>query len=159
VYRQSRVFALSAFVKRLFRWRFFKFGVVGASGTIVNLSMLYVGQEWLFAAVEPPVARLNASLAFAIFVATINNFTWNRAWTWHDRRIHVTTPLLIQYGQYALASWLGIFLQVTFTNLFAVRVHYLIANALAIVIASLFNFLANDMWTFGRLKMWLHRRS
>jgi putative flippase GtrA len=145
--------------KRIARWRFFRFGVVGASGIVVNLSMLFLAQEWLFAAVESSVARLNMSLALAIFVATINNFTWNRAWTWHDRKMHVTTPIVLQYGQYALSSWLGILLQVTLTNLFAARVHYLIANAMAIAIASLFNFVANDMWTFGRLKMWLRRRS
>ena len=146
-----------ALAKRFAR-RFFRFGVVGASGTVVNLAILYLAQEWLFAAVEPPAARLNVSLALAIFVASINNFTWNRAWTWHDRKVHTTTPLVLQYGQYALSSWLGILLQVTLTNLFAARFHYLIANAIAIAVASVFNFVANDMWTFGRLKMWLRGR-
>ena len=146
------------FARRIARWRFFKFAVVGASGTVVNMAVLYLGQEWVFASVEPPLARLNASLALAIVVASINNFSWNRAWTWHDRRAHVRTPLLLQYGQYALASWLGIFIQVALTNLLAVPLHYLIANMLAIAVASVFNFMANNMWTFGGLKLWLQRR-
>lgn len=32
------------------RWRFIKFGVVGASGTVVNLAMLYFAQEFCSAA-------------------------------------------------------------------------------------------------------------
>ena len=141
------------------RWRFFRFAVVGSSGTVVNLCVLYAAQEWLFAAVTPPVLRLNLSLGLAIAVATINNFWWNRVWTWHDRRVHVTTALPLQFGQYALATWLGTFLQFTLTNLLAVRFHYLIANLVAIAVASVCNFLANDAWTFGRIKMWLRRRA
>lgn len=143
---------------RVLRWRFVKFGLVGASGVVVNLAVLYAGQEWLFRAVGPERLRLNLALALAIFVATINNFLWNRAWTWHDRKAHVTTPLPFQFGQYALSSWLGIVLQVTFTNVLAHYLHYLAANAVAIVIASVFNFLANDFWTFGRLKRLLESR-
>ncbi len=143
---------------RILRWRFVKFGLVGTSGVVVNLAVLYAGQEWLFRAVEPGRLRLNLALALAIFVATINNFTWNRAWTWHDRTTHVKTPLPIQFGQYALSSWLGIVLQIMFTNLFTLYFHYLVANALAIVIASGFNFIANDFWTFGRLKRILDAR-
>ena len=30
------------------RWRFIKFGLVGASGTVVNVAVLYLAQEFLF---------------------------------------------------------------------------------------------------------------
>lgn len=102
--------------------------------------------------------RLNVSLALAIFCATINNFIWNRAWTWRDRQAQLRTPRLVQFAQYALASWLGIAVQFMFTNLLVAHFHYLVANTLAIAIASVFNFLANDVWTFGRVKLWLQRR-
>lgn len=149
-----RVKRLLTLAWRVARWRFFKFAVVGASGTVVNLCVLYAGQEWLFSTVVPSRLRLNVSLALAIFVATLNNFCWNRVWTWRDRRVHVRTSLPVQFGQYTLASWLGILLQLWLTNMLVVYFHYLLANALAIAVASLCNFLANGMWTFGGLKLW-----
>ncbi|MCE2970702.1 MAG: GtrA family protein [Burkholderiales bacterium] len=139
-------------------WRFVKFGLVGASGAVVNLAVVYAGQEWLFRTVEPDRLRLNVSLALAIFFATINNFTWNRAWTWGDRRALIGRALLLQFGQYALACWIGIALQFVLSNLLVAHFHYLIANAIAIVVASLFNFVSNDLWTFDRIRLWLQRR-
>ncbi len=147
---------------RLLRHRFVKCGVVGASGTVVNVVVLYLAQEILFQSIEPASLRLNVSLAVAIFFATINNFLLNRAWTWLDRRAQVHTPILLQFAQYTIACWLGIALQFALTHAFATRMHYLLANVLAIVIASVANFVVNDHWTFGRLRMlvrrWRHRR-
>lgn len=140
-------------VVRLVQWRFFKFGVVGASGTAVNLSVLYLAQEFVFRAIMPPSSRLNYSLGLAILVATINNFAWNRIWTWHDRSRKRGRSVFSQFGQYALACWVGIALQFVLTKLLAVYLAYLIANLIAIVFASAFNFAVNDLWTFR------HRRA
>lgn len=131
-----------------FKRRFIRFGTVGASGILVNLGVLYVCQEFLFVAISSPDMRLNASLATAIFFATVNNFYWNRRWTWSDRTHHPDKHLILHFGQYALACWVGIVLQVVLTKLFVVFMYYLIANALAIVLASVFNFLVNNFWTF-----------
>ena len=135
-------------VARLLKFRFLKFGTVGASGTFVNLGVLYIGQEFLFRAIAQPEMRLNFSLAGAILVATINNFTWNRIWTWQDRSRNQGRSVLVQFGQYALACWVGILLQVVFTKILVVYLHYLVANLIAIVFASVFNFIVNDLWTF-----------
>jgi putative flippase GtrA len=142
----------------LFRPRFIKFGIVGASGVVVNLSVLFIGQEMLFSHVGSETLRLNLSLALAIFIATISNFTWNRRWTWQDRRALRSVPIIVQFGQYAVACWVGIVIQFGLTNLFALFLHYLAANLIAVVIASLFNFVANDFWTFGRHKLRRHER-
>lgn len=135
-------------VARLLKFRFLKFGTVGASGTFVNLGVLYIGQEFLFRAIAQAEMRLNFSLAGAILVATINNFTWNRIWTWQDRPRNQGRSVLVQFGQYALACWVGILLQVVFTKILVVYLHYLVANLIAIVFASVFNFIVNDLWTF-----------
>lgn len=139
------------------RHRFPRFGIVGSSGTVVNIAVLFVGQEYLFRAIEPESARLNFSLPLAVLVATINNFTWNRLWTWSDRREHVHTPVVLQFGQYAVACWLGILLQFALTKLLAGHLHYLVANLVAIAVASVANFVVNDNWTFVRLKIALRR--
>jgi putative flippase GtrA len=143
-------------ITRLTAWllkqRFLKFGTVGASGTVVNLGVLYLAQEFFFSAIASPAMRLNVSLAMAIFCATANNFLWNRAWTWRDRQHLQAKSMLAQFAQYALACWVGIALQVVFTKLLVVYFHYLIANVLAIVLASVFNFAVNDLWTFRHAK-------
>jgi dolichol-phosphate mannosyltransferase len=146
---------------RLIDWlhgfRYIRFGLVGASGTVVNLLVLYTAHEYLFSAIERPGSKPYVSLALAIAVATANNFTWNRLWTWSDR-LHATSTqteegaslrgLLAQLGQYATASWLGIALQYALTLWLAHYMHYMLANLIAIVIASVSNFIANDRWTF-----------
>jgi putative flippase GtrA len=132
----------------LFRKRFMKFGIVGASGVVVNLGVLYLCQEFLFTVIQSQNMRLNASLVVAILFATVNNFFWNRAWTWRDRYHHSDKHLLLHFGQYALACWVGIALQVLLTKLFVIYLYYLIANASAIVLASVFNFVVNNFWTF-----------
>lgn len=132
----------------IFKRRFVRFGTVGASGVVVNLGVLYVCQEFLFTAIQTPGYRLDASLAMAIFIATVNNFYWNRFWTWADRAHHPDKHLILHFGQYALACWVGILLQVVLTKLLVVYFYYIVANAVAIVLASIFNFLVNNFWTF-----------
>jgi dolichol-phosphate mannosyltransferase len=136
----------------VFKRRFMKFGMVGASGVVVNLAVLYFCQEFVFSAVVSINMRLNLSLAIAILFATLNNFHWNRAWTWRDRQKNPDKHLLLHFGQYALAVWIGIAVQFILTKLLAAHMHYLIANVSAIVLASVFNFLVNNFWTFRHHK-------
>ena len=134
---------------RVLRHRFTKFGAVGFSGLLVNLGVLYVCQEIVFRRIYPEQTRLNLSLAVAIFLATINNYAWNRVWTWRDRREQIGKGLLIQLGQYFVACWLAILLQFVLTRIFAYLIHYLLANVVAIVLAAVINFVLNDIWTFS----------
>ena len=149
---RQRIFLLIEWLKG---FRYIKFGLVGASGTVVNVVVLFIAQEYLFATIAAPRQRLYVSLALAIAVATINNFTWNRLWTWADRvqaaqvqhqHLAATRRAVLagQFGRYALASWLGIALQYGLTLWLSTSLHYLLANIIAIVIASVSNFLAND---------------
>jgi len=143
----------SSLLRRLLSKRFLKFGTVGASGTLVNIGVLYIAQEHIFNAVHPTELKLNLSLVLAIFLATLNNFFWNRLWTWADRPQSHHRSWLSQFGQYTMACWLSIALQVVFTNLLAPHIFYQIANLIAIGMTSVLNFLLNDIWTFGRAKL------
>lgn len=156
---QQRIFTLIEWLKT---FRYIKFGLVGASGTVVNLVVLRLGHEYLFQSFEGAQGKPYASLALAIAVATLNNFTWNRLWTWADRvrAYEASNPggestsspraLASQFGKYTLASWFGIALQYGLTLWLSHWLHYMLANVIAIVVASVSNFLANDRWTFGR---------
>ena len=149
--------SVASLMRRIFSRRFLKFGTVGVSGIVVNQGVLYVGQEYVFhvshVAGEVNWLQLNISLALAIFLATLNNFFWNRLWTWADRKPLYDRPWLTQFGQYTLSCGLSIALQIAFTNLLAPHVYYLIANFIAIGVTSVLNFVLNDIWTFGRVKL------
>jgi putative flippase GtrA len=141
------------------RYRYLKFGIVGASGTVVNLAVLHLGHEYLFHAIEASYRKPYLSLALAISVATVNNFTWNRLWTWSDRvrtleaqeAQPVSLRLLgMEFGQYVTASAFGSALQYVLTLLLSGSMDYRLANIVAILAASVSNFLANDRWTFKR---------
>jgi putative flippase GtrA len=130
-------------------WRFARFCIVGASGVLVNLLVLWLGREHLFATLTPPRLRLNAALALAIAVSTLSNFLWNRFWTWRDRH-HAggARALAGQFGQYALAVLVGSGVQFLLTNLLSTYMYYLLANLLAIGAAAGVNFALNNLWTF-----------
>lgn len=141
------------------RYRYIKFGIVGASGTVVNLLVLHFGHEYLFNQVEAGYNKPYFSLALAITLATLNNFTWNRLWTWADRvrtleagEPHPISPRLLamEFGQYVTASAFGSGLQYVLTLLLSSSMDYRLANIIAIIAASVSNFLANDRWTFKR---------
>lgn len=146
------------------RYRYLKFGIVGASGTVVNLVVLHLGHEYLFNHLEAAYNKPYFSLALAITLATANNFTWNRLWTWSDRvktleasvgapesTGHVSLRMLgAEFGQYVTASAFGSGLQYVLTLLLSGSMDYRLANIIAIIAASVSNFLANDRWTFKR---------
>ena len=143
------------------RYRYIKFGIVGASGTVVNLLVLHFGHEYLFNQIEAGYNKPYFSLALAITLATLNNFTWNRLWTWADRvrtleagEVHPVSLRLLgmEFGQYVTASAFGSALQYVLTLLLSNTMDYRQANIIAILAASVSNFLANDRWTFKRHK-------
>jgi putative flippase GtrA len=56
----------------------------------------------------------------------------------------------LSFVTYAFASWLGIGIQYVLTLWLSGHMYYLLANLIAIVLASISNFVANDRWTFRR---------
>ena len=136
-------------MKRLLHHRFLKFGIVGSSGILVNLSVLWLCQEFVFHWVHLERLRLNLSLLCAISLSTFSNYYWNRFWTWRDRQEHITKGFWVQMIQYYAVSWIAITLQFLFTNILQLFMHYLAANLIAIALAAIFNFKSNDIWTFS----------
>jgi len=136
-------------IKWAIKYRFIKFSIVGISGIIINLVTLCLGQEIIFRTIRPDVLRLNLSLGLAIFLATINNYLWNRTWTWIDRKGKTKYGFFAQMCQYFIACGLAIGLQFAFTLLLSQFMHYLIANIISIGLAAIINYLLNDIWTFS----------
>ena len=132
------------------RWRFVKFGAVGASGTVINIAVLYACQEFLLLQIADFHSRLNYSIAIAITLATISNFYFNRRLTWRDRQVEASPPVLVLFFKYVAAAGVSIAIQSVMTKSLSLYLHYIVANLVAIGVSSIFNFVANDRLTFRR---------
>ncbi|SFC06884.1 Putative flippase GtrA (transmembrane translocase of bactoprenol-linked glucose) [Polaromonas sp. OV174] len=147
-FAEAVISRLPARLQPMARWRFIKFGAVGASGTVINIAVLYLSQEFLLRGIADFHTRLNYSIALAITLATISNFYWNQRLTWRDRK-HPHSALFL-FAKYVMAAALSIAIQSLLTKWLAQYLHYIVANLVAIVLASVANFLANDRLTFRR---------
>jgi dolichol-phosphate mannosyltransferase len=136
-------------INELLKYRFIKFGFVGFSGSLVNLAVLYLGQEYLFSSIHPEQTRIHVSLTTAIILATLNNYLWNRHWTWADRRDRSIKGFFVQMGKYYVSCSLSAGFQYIVTILLAKMVHYMFANLSAIILAAVITYLVNHVWTFG----------
>lgn len=130
--------------------RFIKFGIVGASGFIVDFTVLNL---LLFGAQFPAWLANGCSFALAV----TNTFTWNRLWTFPESRMR---PLRTQLVQFFLVNLIGlginqlIFLgsnALAWRHLFTAALAWNLAKATASAVAMLWNFGANRLWTWRGL--------
>ena len=141
---------LPARLQPMARWRFVKFGAVGASGTVINIAVLYACQEFLLLQITDFHSRLNYSIAIAITLATISNFYFNRRLTWRDRQYEASPGVMVLFLKYVAAAGVSIAIQSVMTKSLSLYLHYIVANLVAIGVSSIFNFVANDRLTFRR---------
>lgn len=128
--------------------RISRFLAVGGVGTILDFSLLTLlklaGLPTLFA----------NSLSFT--AGLLNNFTWNRLWTFNDG---VQTDWRRQFAQFTLISLFGLALN----NLIVLSLEnvlgnilgqpewgYLPAKVIATGVVVFWNYFANRMWTFKK---------
>ncbi len=117
-----------------------KFCVVGAEGYGVNLGVYAAllhgaGVHYLAAAV------------CSFVVAVVNNYTWNRLWTFRGQRGH----LYYQGLRFFIVSWCALAANLLVLRaLVAADVDKVAAQATAIIVVTPLNFLGNKLWSFGR---------
>jgi putative flippase GtrA len=130
--------------RTLLRWC--KFNLVGGVGIGVQFAALFflrsiLGFDYLFAT------------GVAVEAAVVHNFVWHEQFTWADRvesSWRGSIPRLARFNlTVGAVSILG--------NLALMRVmvgeghmNYLVANAIAIVLCSVANFLVSEEWVFER---------
>jgi dolichol-phosphate mannosyltransferase len=124
-------------IRRLVENQFARFCAVGASGYAINLAvyaaLLAVGLHYLGAA------------AIAFLVAAASNYVWNRAWTFRASE----APVLRQGARALVVSALSLGAnQLFLVTLVAAGAGHLAAQAVAIVLATPFSFVANKLWAF-----------
>ena len=140
------------------RTRFFRFATVGIIGAVVdfgtfNLLTAFAGMTAVSASV------------FSFIAAIINNFIWNRYWTYPDSR---TKPINRQVIQFSVVSIVGLlirtpiiallepFLTQLFTRLLFLPIGFItteflannLALAIAVIVVMFWNFFINRYWTY-----------
>jgi putative flippase GtrA len=139
----------------LLRW--LKFNLVGGIGIAVQFAALFVLKG---------IFHFNylAATAVAVEAAVVHNFVWHEQFTWSDRvqpswrrslprfaRFNLTTGAVSILGNLALMK-----VMVGYGGM-----NYMLANALAIILCSLANFLVSEQWVFEegpeRAKAGLHQ--
>lgn len=122
---------------------FGRFLLVGLSGTVVNLAVL-----WLLVTLGLP--NFPAAL-IATEVSIINNFIWNDRWTFRSQSHH---PLAARFFRFQLVTSFTAILTLSLFTFFNSRLHlyYLLAQLTAIGIATILNFVVNSKLTWGKTK-------
>ena len=118
-----------------------KFFAVGGSGYVVNLVVFAIAFDRLH--IHHLVA---ATIAFV--VAVVNNFWWNRHWTFGARGGHAG----FQAARFFAVSVLAFFFALGVLELLVTQTHIseIVAQAISIVVATPLNFVGNKMWSFSR---------
>jgi putative flippase GtrA len=126
----------------LLRW--LKFNLVGGIGIAVQFAALFVLKG---------IFHFNylAATAVAVEAAVVHNFVWHEQFTWSDRvqtswrrslprfaRFNLTTGAVSILGNLALMK-----VMVGYGGM-----NYMLANAFAIILCSLANFLVSEQWVF-----------
>ena len=115
--------------------RFTKFLVVGVTGFIVDFGIFNL---LLRALNFPPV--LAQAISFTL--AAINNFVWNRYWTYPDSR---SKPLLRQFGMFFVLSVIGLLIRTPIFALFSGPMVALVESMQYGAFAGLINFVTSTL--------------
>jgi putative flippase GtrA len=121
-------------------WQLIRFGLVGASGYLINLGV------FAFLSGNLGVHHLIAAVG-AFAVAVSSNFFWNRHWTFAAGDGHAGFQAA-RFFAVSIAALL-INLAVLEALVGGTSLGELGAQAIAVAVAMPFNFLGNKLWTFA----------
>ena len=120
--------------------QFFKYCLVGISGTLIDLIFLYIFVEYMKINVIPA-----AILSFML--AVTNNFIFNKKWTFKSPSRNIKKL----YIKFLIVSTIGLALTIAsmyaFVNI--LDVWYMLAKVFTSLIVLTWNFLGNKIWTFN----------
>jgi putative flippase GtrA len=133
--------------------RWLKFNFVGGLGIAVQFVALFLLKSVLH-------FHYLAATAIAVEAAVMHNFVWHEQFTWADRTLRDTrAPAIPRWKPFLRRLWrfhLGNGLVSIVGNLALMKamvgeghMNYLLANAIAIALCSIANFLVSEEWVFS----------
>lgn len=118
-----------------------RFGTVGATGYVVNLAVFAL-------AVHGADINYRVAACLAFVVAVLNNFWWNRHWTFDARDGHAGFQAARFFVVSGIAFALNLVILVVLVSV--ADLPKVPAQALAIACAMPVSFVGNKLWTFRR---------
>jgi putative flippase GtrA len=119
--------------------KFFKFGIVGVSGVVVDFGVTWLLKEQL---------RLNKYIANStgFACAVVSNYILNRIWTFHSADPNVG----IQFAKFTVVALIGLGMNNAIIYFLTERkqVRFYAAKLVATGVVMLWNFGANYLFTF-----------
>ena len=136
---QSKIFIMLFILTRELVNKFIKFGVVGASGVIVDFGFTFLGKEIL--KIQKYIAN---SIGFTI--AASSNYVLNRIWTFHSQNPEIG----IEYSKFILISLIGLGINtfILWTLVSKMKWNFYVSKLFAIGIVTIWNFVFNMIFTF-----------
>ena len=137
---------MSDFISKIFSksfiLQFIKFGVVGALGTIVNISILYFLTEFFN-------LYYIISEIFAFSASVLNNYILNKLWTFKE---NIKKEFAVKYIRYTIICLLALIINLSILIILVefFSIWYIFAEILAIMGSFLINFIGNKLWTFNQ---------
>jgi dolichol-phosphate mannosyltransferase len=119
-------------------WRFAKFLMTGGLGIVPDVAVLNLAVKGLHAT---PTQGAVAGW----FVAMTGNYALNRIWTFRARQL----PIVPSYIKYALGVLGGLGVKIAVMKAFP-SWNYNVSNILGIIVGTVFNYLASQLWAFAR---------
>jgi len=123
-------------------YEFFKFGIVGLSGAVLNLMVFYLMTRFLG-------VHYMGSAVVAFVLAATSNYLLNKVWTFNEKIGHKIARKFVQFFVVSIVT-LGINLGILFALVENVGIHYMLAQAIAILLSMIFNYVGNKIWTFRK---------
>ncbi len=119
--------------------KFVKFGLVGATGLVVDFGITYLCKEKL---------KWNKFVANScgFSLAVINNFILNRIWTFNN----TNTQWEGQFGKFVLFALIGLGLNNLLLYIFhsKLKLNFYVSKGIATVVVFVWNFFSNYIFTF-----------
>ena len=117
-----------------------QFGVVGASGYLVNLGVYTL-------LLKRAGVHYIAAATISFVIAASWNYWWNRHWTFRKQRGHFAYQGMRFFTVAGLVYGANL---LVLTLLVSLGVGKIVAQAVAIILVTPLNFLGNKLWSFRR---------
>lgn len=119
--------------------KFFRFGVVGFTGVLIDFSVTWLCKE---------ILKINKYIANSLgfIAAATSNYFLNRRWTFHNH----DPEILMQYTKFLIVAAIGLLISNTIIYFLCEKRkwNFYFSKLIAIVIVMLWNFLVNYRFTF-----------
>ncbi len=116
-----------------------RFGAVGASGYFVNLVAFA-------ACVHPLSINYKIASVVAFLIAVVNNFWWNRHWTFGAKQQHAITQAIRFFAVSVVAFGFSYVILVSLVD--GAGLDKVLAQAIAVVTAMPLSFVGQKLWSF-----------